>query len=109
VDATVRLYGRGLPGERTVTMLMSASRYAEKPLGFTLRGDRQLRAGSVDPGGARPPVQVGVCVPAQGHVDVTLRSSGQVQIPDGRRVALHVDQIWLTAGGRCSAGQVSSR
>jgi len=109
VDATLRFYGHGRSGERGVSVLLSASQYATEPFGFTLHSNSGVRSGGVDPGGARPPVRLDACVPADGYADITLRTSGEVRIPDGRTVALHLDGIFVRAEGPCPAAQVSSR
>lgn len=89
----LRLYGDGQGGGRTVVLTLSASRHAALPLDFTFESGVSSRRGSVDPGGARPPVSLRVCVPARGHADATLRATGAVRIPDGRLVSVHVDRI----------------
>ena len=59
--------------------------------------------GGCDPGGARPPVELSVCVPATGHGDVVMRTSGSARVPDGRVLALHFDRIDAPADGKCQA------
>ena len=76
--------------------MLSASRFSHTPLDFTLQGPHDLVHGGVDPGGARPPVRLTLCVPAAGSVDATLTTVGSARIPDGRTVALHVDRIDVT-------------
>jgi hypothetical protein len=87
------LYGDGRGGSRTVVLTLSSSRGAALPLQFTFEADTASRRGSVDPGGARPPVSLRMCVPAHGHADATLRATGAVRIPDGRPVSVHVERI----------------
>jgi hypothetical protein len=101
--ATLRFFGHGRGGRRTVELTMSSSARATRPLGFALQADKRVTSGSVDPGGARPAVQVNVCVPALGYADVSLRSSGSAEIPDGRMVAVHLDRIQVQDRGRCSS------
>jgi hypothetical protein len=107
--ATLRFYGQGNPGRRRVSIVLSASRRAALPVDFTIRGEGQLRSGWVDPGGARPPVRFNLCLPARGFVDLTLASQGEVGIPDGRLVGVHVDDMWTSPEGACGRAQVSSR
>jgi hypothetical protein len=89
----LRLYGDGRGGNRTVVLTLSSSRHAALPLSFTFESGAASRRGSVDPGGARPPVSLRMCVPARGHADATLRATGAVRIPDGRLVSVHVERI----------------
>ncbi len=100
-QATLRFYGHGESGVRTVEVVLSSSAQAALPLSFTFRAAGALRHGRVDPGGARPPIVLSLCVPADGFVDATLRTHGSVRIPDGRLVALHVDRITATRAGPC--------
>jgi hypothetical protein len=100
--ATLRFYGQGLGGRLTVVLTVSSSASATRPLGFTLEAGNRSTSWRVDPGGARPPVSVDVCVPPVGYADVRLRSSGSAEIPDGRVVAVHLDRIEAQAQGRCS-------
>lgn len=92
-----------------VTVVLAASRNAALPLHFVLRGGGEERSGWVDPGGARPPLRLALCVPARGSVDVALRTQAAVRIPDGRLVGLHLERIATRATGSCAAGQVSKR
>jgi hypothetical protein len=89
----LRLYGDAQFGSRTVVLTLSSSRHAALPLQFTFETETASRHGSVDPGGARPPVSLRMCVPARGYADATLRATGAVRIPDGRLVSVHVDRI----------------
>jgi hypothetical protein len=100
--ATLRFYGHGDGGRRTIVLVLSSAAKAALPIDYTLRAPKVLLRGSVDPGGARPPVRLGVCVPARGFVDVKLRVSRSVRIPDGRLVGLHVDAIRLAHAGACA-------
>jgi hypothetical protein len=100
--ATIRVYGSAGNVRRRVVIVLAASKRAALPLDFTLRGGGQVRSGSVDPGGARPPVRLDVCVPRNGFVDLRLTSHGAVRIPDGRLVAVHLDRVAVTtAKQRC--------
>jgi hypothetical protein len=101
-EARLRFYGNGRPVRRTLVVVLSAAREAPKPIGFTLEGRRVLRRGSVDPGGARPPVQIALCVPASGYKDVVMKTNGEARVPDGRVLALHFDSIEAPAVGKCS-------
>jgi hypothetical protein len=101
-EARLRFYGNGRPVRRALVVVLSAAREAPKPIGFTLEGGRVLRRGSVDPGGARPPVQIVLCVPASGYKDVVMKTNGEARVPDGRVLALHFDSIEAPAVGKCS-------
>jgi hypothetical protein len=89
----LRLYGSPAGGSRTVILTLSSSSHAALPLTFTFETHSATRRGSVDPGGARPPISMPMCVPTHGHVDATLRATGAVRIPDGRLVSVHVERI----------------
>lgn len=91
--ATLRFYGGDVQSVRRVVIVLAASSRAALPLDFRLRGGGQERAGWVDPGGARPPVRMNLCIPAGGSVDVTLTTQAAVRIPDGRLVGLHLDRV----------------
>jgi hypothetical protein len=99
--ARLRLYGNGRRVRRALVVVLSAAREAAKPIGFTLEGGGSIRRGSVDPGGARPPVRIDLCVPATGYRDVVMTTSGQARVPDGRVLALHFDSIEAPANGSC--------
>ena len=101
VDARLRFYGNGRRMKRALVVILSAAHEAPKPIEFTLASGGSIRRGSVDPGGARPPVQLDVCVPASGHTDVVMTTSGEAHVPDGRVLALHFDSIEAPAVGRC--------
>lgn len=100
--ATLRFYGHGDGGQRRIVLVLSSAAKAALPIDYTLRAPEVLRRGSVDPGGARPPVRLGVCVPARGFVDVKLHVDRSVRIPDGRLVGLHVDAIRIAHAGACA-------
>ena len=108
--ATLRFYGNGSTGlsRVVVVVVLAASSRATLPLDFTLRGGGNEQNGWVDPGGARPPVRLSLCVPARGFVDLALRTHRVVRIPDGRLVGVHLDRISSAPGGACLPGQVSS-
>jgi hypothetical protein len=89
----LRLYGNAGSGSRTVVLTLSSSSHAALPLKFTFETHSASRRGSVDPGGARPPISLPMCVPPRGHADATLRATGAVRIPDGRFVSVHVERI----------------
>jgi hypothetical protein len=99
---TIRVFGHREAGRRAVVLTLAASRFSPRPVDFALVGDEETVVGTVDPGGARPPVQVTVCVPAGGHVDVRLVSRRGVDLPDGRRMALHVDRMRLSPSWSCA-------
>jgi len=107
--ATLRIYGQGEQARRRVVVVLAASSRAALPLDLRLRGGGVERAGWVDPGGARPPVRLGLCIPPRGFVDVKLTTHGSVRIPDGRLVGLHLDRLTVSNVPGCGAGQVSSR
>jgi hypothetical protein len=99
--ATLRFYGHGVTGRRRIAVVLAGSSGAAVPLDFTLRGGGQAQRGWVDPGGARPPVDLNLCIPADGVVDVTLTTHAAVRIPDGRYVGLHLDGIDVAVTGGC--------
>ena len=96
--AAFRFYARGRPGARMLVLTLSASRFAPRPLGFTLRTRGDFVQGGVDPGGARPPVRLQMCVPPRGFAEASLTTEGRARIPDGRVVALHVDRVQVRSG-----------
>jgi hypothetical protein len=100
--ATFRVYSTGRRSRRTLELTLAASRYATKPILFTLRGPGGAVSGGVDPGGARPPVSLTFCVLKDGHADLTLFTNGQSPLPDRRVVALHLDAVAVrTARSSC--------
>ncbi|HEU4971296.1 MAG TPA: glycosyltransferase family 39 protein [Gaiellaceae bacterium] len=101
--ATVRLFGHSSPGRRAVSVTLASSRLASSRIPFAITAEGATTRGTVDPGGARPPVDVTVCVPAGGSVDVGLFSPGRVRLENGRAVALHVERIAVTAPWPCAA------
>jgi hypothetical protein len=108
-QATIRFYANSESRRRTFVLTLAASRFSPKPLGFVLQTRHQEFRGGVDPGGARPPVALSACVRAGSHVDVALTTTGQVKIPGGRVVALHLERIDVVDGAPCAGAQVSSR
>jgi hypothetical protein len=103
--SAVRLYGDGRPSQRTIVLTLAAPRSAQAPVDFVLRSTAEVVRGRVDPGGARPPVRLKVCVPAHGYADATLVSSGDARIADGRFVALHVEQLRVDEAPRPRGGR----
>jgi hypothetical protein len=99
--STLRFYAHGRPGRRIITLTLAASRFAPKPLGFEFRSAGAVVRGGVDPGGARPPIRLAVCVPRGGHADARLTTTGKARIPDGRVVALHLDRVQVSGAGSC--------
>jgi hypothetical protein len=100
-ETRLRFYGNGRPTKRSLVVVLSAAREALKPIEFVLASAEGIRRGSVDPGGARPPVELPVCVPALGYTDVLMTTSGSAHVPDGRVLALHFDRIDAPAVGTC--------
>ena len=103
-DGVLRLYGTGRRVRRTISVVLSAPKEAPRPVTFRLEGGGSILHGSVDPGGARPPVQLAVCVPATGHSDVVLSPGEGARVPDGRVLALHFDEIRSPPAGSCDSG-----
>jgi hypothetical protein len=100
--ATVRLFSHGAPVRRSVTLTLAASALSPKPFGFVLKGGEDIVRGNVAPGGARPPVEVTVCVPAGGHADLRLETYGAVR-EDGGIVSLHVQDLAVSHPWPCAA------
>jgi hypothetical protein len=100
-QSTLRFYAHGRPGRRMITLTLAASRFALRPLGFKFRSGGAVVRGGVDPGGARPPIRLAVCVPPGGHADARLTTTGKARIPDGRVVALHLDRVQVSGTGPC--------
>ena len=106
-DAVLRLYGNGRRVRRSIVLVLSAPPEAARPVAFTLKVAGSIRRGSVDPGGARPPIRLAICVPARGYTDLVLTSSGGARVPDGRVLAIHFDRIRAPVAGPCgSAGRL---
>jgi hypothetical protein len=101
--STLRLYGHARPVKQVVVVTLAASQVSPRPVDFALRSGRAAVFGRVDPGGARPPIRLPICVPAGSHVDVWLTTNGHVRIPDGRVVGLHMEQLEVNDAGTCTA------
>jgi hypothetical protein len=99
--ALVRLFGAGKAQSRIVTLTLAASRFAPRPAYFSLRNGGNVVSGWVYPGGARPPVDISVCVPERGYADVLLTTNGRTRLPDGRAVAVHVERMTVRPVGDC--------
>ena len=97
--AALRLYAHGRPGSRNVVLVLAASRLPSRPVDFVLRTGSSVVEGSVDPGGARPPVEILACVPAAGFAEVSLTSNGRARTSDGRLVSLHVERLEVRDAG----------
>jgi hypothetical protein len=102
---TLRLYAHDRPGAWTIELTLAASRFSRAPIDFVLRGGGAVEYGKVDPGGARPPLWLTLCVPAGGYAETWLTSNGRALLPDGRSVALHVDRLSVRRTGPCRASQ----
>jgi len=100
---TVRVYAHRRAARRTIVVTLAASRFSPKPIGFRLRTRGDEVRGGVDPGGARPPIALSVCLPAESHADLKLTTAGHARIPDGRIVGLHLEQIQVVDNGPCVA------
>jgi hypothetical protein len=104
---TIRLFADRRPLRRTVVVTLAAPASARAPIDFVLRGGSTVVYGLVDPGGARPPVGLDVCVPAHGYVDVTLVTHGVAPIEDGRLVSLHLDRLRIHGAHPCRPSPVA--
>ncbi len=101
--ATIRLFGTGRAERRAVSITLAASSRSPHPVRFVVRaGGAELRD-TVGPGGARPPVEIAVCIPARGSVDVRLLARDRVALRGGRVVSLHVERIELSDPWPCAA------
>jgi hypothetical protein len=101
--ATIRVYGTPGAGRRSLVLTLSASALAPRRVDFELSADGETVDASVDPGGARPPIEFTVCVPAGGYADVRLHSRGKTTLDDGRVVSVHVDRVGVSAPWPCAA------
>jgi hypothetical protein len=101
---TVRVFGGSREERRAVRVTLASSRFAPRRFDFEISvfGGASERW-SVDPGGARPPVEVTACVPARGHVDIRLLSRGRTRLPDGRTVSLHLERLTVSTPWPCAA------
>jgi hypothetical protein len=101
--AVLRFYGNGRRTRRAIVVVLSAPPEAPTPVRFTFKVDGSIRRGSVDPGSARRPIRLAVCVPAGGHADVVLIPGGGGRVPDGRVLALHFDRLRTLIAGPCAS------
>jgi hypothetical protein len=99
---TIRLFGLGAPVRRSVTLTLAASALSPRPFAFVLTGGGEVVRGTVAPGGARPPVELTVCVPRRGYVDLRLRTYGSVR-EEGGIVSLHVQELAVSDPWPCTA------
>jgi Dolichyl-phosphate-mannose-protein mannosyltransferase len=100
---TLRVFGGATPERRTIRLTLASSRFAPRRFDFAVFSARETQRWSVDPGGARPPVDVTVCAPAGGHVDIRLFSRGEAQLLHGRTVSLHLEQLIVSRPSPCTA------
>jgi hypothetical protein len=101
---TIRVFGGGAtPERRAVRLILASSRFAPRRFDFAVSAAGNTERWSVDPGGARPPIDVTVCVPPGGHVDIRLISRGRARLPHGRTVSLHLEQLALSRSWPCAA------
>ena len=101
--ATIRVFGHPGAGRRSLVLTLSASALAPRRVAFELSAEGETTRGTVDPGGARPPVEITVCAPSGGHADVRLRSHTETWLEDGRVVSVHVDRVGVSAPWPCVA------
>jgi hypothetical protein len=101
--ASLRVYGYPAAGRRSVVITLAASSLASRPADFEIIANDETIRGAVDPGGARPPVEITVCVPAGGHADMWLLSRRGTRLDDGRVVSVHVDRIGVSPSWPCAA------
>jgi hypothetical protein len=100
---TVRVYGVGAEEERrAVELTLASSRHAPRRFDVAVTAAGVTERWSVDPGGARPPVSVTVCIPARGHVDVHLLARGRARLPHGRTVSLHLERLTVSRPWPCT-------
>ena len=103
VPVTVRVFGGATPQRRAVRLTLASSRFALRRFDFAVSAAGDTQRWSVDPGGARPPVDVTMCLPAGGHVDIRLLSRGQVRLEHGRIVSLHLERLTISRPWPCAA------
>ena len=101
--ASLRVYGHPDAGRRSVVITLAASSLASRPADFEIITEDDTVRGAVEPGGARPPVEITVCVPAGGHADVWLLSRRGTRLEDERVVSVHVDRIGVSPSRPCAA------
>ena len=112
--ANLRIYGNRATGRRSVVITLAASSLAARRADFEIFTEDDTVRGTVDPGGARPPVEITVCVPAGGHADIWLLSRRGTRLEDGRVVSVHVDRLRVSRPRPCGrpsdvASQVAAR
>jgi len=101
---TVRVFGGGgAPERRAVRLILASSRFAPRRFDFAVSAAGDTERWSVDPGGARPPIDVTVCIRPGGHVDIRLLSRGEARLPHGRTVSLHLEQLAMSRPWPCAA------
>ena len=101
---TVRVFGGGVTAERrAVRLTLASSRFAPRRFDFAVSVAGDTERWSVDPGGARPPIEVTACVPASGHVDIRLLSRGEARLKHGRTVSLHLERLTVSRPWPCAA------
>jgi len=97
----------GLAGESQPQLghwpLYLAALAAQFALDFAVTAAGETQRWSVDPGGARPPIDVTVCIPAGGHADIRLRSRGAARLRHGRTVSLHLERLMVSRPWPCVA------
>ena len=101
--AIVRVYGGRSASRRSLVLTLSASALAPRRVAFELSTEGDTVGGTVDPGGARPPVEIPVCIPSGGHADVRLGTRGVTRLDDGRVVSVHVESIGVSPSWPCAA------
>jgi hypothetical protein len=98
---TIRLFGHSATARRAVRITLASSKRAARRIGFAITAEGNTDHWTVDPGGARPPVEINACIPAGGHVDVRLLSRRAVRLEHGRSVALHLERLTLSRPWPC--------
>ena len=99
---TIRVFGGPTTERRAVRLTLASSRFAPRRFDFSVSVAGETERWSVDPGGARPPIDVMACVPAHGHVDIRLLSRGVARLRHGRIVSLHLERLTMTRPWPCS-------
>jgi hypothetical protein len=100
-DAVVRVFGQGGTGRRAVSLTLAASSRSTRRVPFSVLAPGDSTIGTVDPGGARPPVEVTVCVPEGGWAEVRLVTPRGTRLRDGRLVSLHVERVAVSRAWPC--------
>lgn len=101
--ATVHVFGSERTEQRALRITLAASERSPRPVPFVVRGPQIEVRDTVGPGGARPPLEVSVCVPAKGSTEVHVVGGQGAVLEDGRRVSLHVERIELSEPWPCEA------